>query len=217
MSVTTRSRAEQHAFNERRWTEILSESFVDGSISKIETDREGNVIMSPSAGKDHGDRQAEIVHQLRLLLPVGGVLTECGVSTQEGNKTPDISWISVHHPQFRQPDVKVLNPAAEVCVVVLSPSNSAEEIDLKRWLYFQEAAQEVWICGLEGEMKFFSAAGGLEASKLCPKFPKRILTSHERLDLEHQKEVSRKTTGSRQTLRRTPDEPGRGPPGPEAR
>ena len=132
MSVTTRSRTDQHAFNARRWAEIRSGSFVDGSISKIETDREGNVIMSPSAGKDHGDRQAEIIYQLKLLLPVGGVLTECGISTQEGNKTPDISWISVHHPQFRQPDVKVLNPAAEICVEVLSPSNSAEEIEPKK-------------------------------------------------------------------------------------
>jgi Uma2 family endonuclease len=217
MSVITRSRTEQHAFNERRWTEIISESFVDGSISKIETDREGNVIMSPSAGKDHGDRQAEIVYQLKLLLPVGGVLTECGVSTQEGNKTPDISWMSIHHPQFRQPDVKVLNPAPEICVEVLSPSNSAEEIEQKKRLYFEEAGQEVWICALEGQMKFFSPAGELEASKLCSKFPKRIFTSHERLDLEQQKEVSRKAAGSRQTLKRAPGEPGREPPRPEGR
>jgi hypothetical protein len=53
MNVTARSRAEQHAFNERRWAEIMAESVIDGSISKIETDREGHVIMSPSAGKDH--------------------------------------------------------------------------------------------------------------------------------------------------------------------
>ena len=208
MSVTTRSRAEQHTFNERRWAEIMAES-LDGSISKIETDREGNAIMSPSPGKDHGDRQAEIVHQIKLLLPKGGVLAECGVSTQEGNKTPDISWISIHHPQFRESDVTVLNPAPEICVEVLSPSNSVEEIELKKRLYFEEMAKEVWICGLEGQMKFFSAAGELEGSKLCPKFPSRILTSHERLDLEQQKEVSRKTTGSRQSLGRTPDEPGR--------
>jgi Uma2 family endonuclease len=209
MSVTTRSRAQQHAFNERRWAEIMADSVIDGSISKIETDREGNVIMIPSAGKDHGDRQAEIAHQLKLLLAVGGVLTKCGVSTQEGNKTPDISWISIHHPQFRQPDVKVLNPAPEICVEVLSPSNSAEDIELKKRLYFEEAAQEVWICGLEGQMKFFSPTGELEGSKLCPKFPRRILTSHERLDLEQQKEVSRKATRASQVPKR---EPGREPP-----
>jgi Uma2 family endonuclease len=211
MSVTTRSRAQQHAFNERRWAEIMADSVIDGSISKIETDREGHVIMSPSAGKDHGDRQAEIVYQMKLLLPIGGVLTECGVSTREGNQTPDISWISIHHPQFRQPDVKVLNPAPEICVEVLSPSNSAEEIELKKRLYFEEAAQEVWICGLEGQMEFFSPAGELKGSKLCPKFPKRVLTSHERLDLEQQKEVSKEVTRSRRTLKRTPDEPGREP------
>ena len=184
MSLTTRSRAQQHVFNERRWAEIMADSVIDGSISKIETDREGHVIMSPSAGKDHGDRQAEIAYQMKLLLPIGGVLTECGVSTREGNKTPDISWISIHHPQFRQTDVKVLNPAPEICAEVLSPSNSAEEIELKKRLYFEEAAQEVWICGLEGQMEFFSPAGELKGSKLCPKFPKRVLTSHERLDLE---------------------------------
>ena len=143
--------------------------------------------MSPSAGKDHGDREAEIVYQLRSRLTKGSVLTECGVSTQEGNKTPDISWMSIHHPQFRESDVKVLNPAPEICVEVLSPSNSAEDIELKKRLYFEETAQEVWICGLEGQMKFFSPAGELKGSKLCPKFPKRILTSHERLDLEQQK------------------------------
>jgi Uma2 family endonuclease len=147
MSVTTRSRAEQHAFNERRWAEVMADSVVDGSISKIETDRDGNVIMTPSAGKDHGDRQAEIVYQLKLLLPVGGVLIQCGVSTQEGNKTPDISWISIRHPQFRESDVKVLNPAPEISVEVLSPSNSAEDIEQKKRLYFEEMAQEVWICG----------------------------------------------------------------------
>jgi Uma2 family endonuclease len=217
MSVTTRSRAEQHAFNERRWAEIMNDAFVDASISKIETDRDGNVIMSPSAGKDHGDRQAEIVYQLRSLLPKGGALTECGVSTREGNKTPDISWISIHHPQFRESDVTVLNPAPEICVEVLSPRNSAEEIELKKRLYFEEMAQEVWICGLEGQMKFFSAAGELEGWKLCPKFPKRILTSHERLDLEQQKEVSGKAIGTRRTLGRTPDEPGREPPRSEGR
>ena len=59
-------------------------------------------------------------------------------------------------------------------------------------------------------MKFLSPAAELEASKLCSKFPKRILTSHERLDLEQQKEVSRKATRTSQVPER---EPRREPPG----
>ncbi len=33
---------------------------------------------------------------------------------------PDISRISIHHPQFRKRDVKALHPSAEICVEVLS-------------------------------------------------------------------------------------------------
>jgi Uma2 family endonuclease len=104
----------------------------------------------------------------------------------------------------------VLNPAPEICVEVLSPSNRAEDIELKKRLYFEETAEKVWVCGLEGQMKFFSSAAELEASKLCPRFPKRILTSHERVDLEQQKEVSRKANRTSQVPKR---EPGREPPG----
>jgi hypothetical protein len=57
---------------------------------------------------------------------------------------------------------------------------------------------------LEGQMQFFSPAGELEGSKLCLKFPRRILTSQERLDLEQQKEVSKKTNRIRRTFWRTP-------------
>src|SRR5260370_33041807 len=145
MRVMAGSRAGEPGFKERRWAEVMADSVIDGAISKIETDREGNVIMSPSAGKDHGDRQAEIVYQLKLLLPIGGVLTECGVSTREGNKTPDISWMSIHHPQFRESEVKVLNPAPEICVEGLSASNSAEDIEIKKRLYFEDMAKAVWI------------------------------------------------------------------------
>jgi nucleoside-diphosphate-sugar epimerase len=56
----------------------------------------------------------------------------------------------------------------------------------------------------------------LRVWELCPKVPKRILTSHERLDLEQQKEVSRRASRSTGTFKRAPDEPGREPPGAEA-
>lgn len=82
----------------------------------------------------------------------------------------------------------MLRPSAEICVEVLSPNNGAQAIEAKSKLYFEEGTKEVWVSGLDGQMRFFSSEGeGLQTSKLCPKFPKRILTSHERLDLEQQK------------------------------
>jgi hypothetical protein len=44
--------------------------------------------------------------------------------------------------------------APEICVEVLSPSNSAAEINEKLALYFDAGATEVWICNLDGPCPF---------------------------------------------------------------
>jgi hypothetical protein len=45
---------------------------------------------------------------------------------------------------------------------------------IKKALYFEKGAREFWICGEDGRMKFFSLAGEIEASALCPGFPLNI-------------------------------------------
>jgi Uma2 family endonuclease len=64
----------------------------------------------------------------------------------------------------------VLERAPEVCVEVLSPSNSEPEMNEKRALYFEAGAHEVWICRRDGKMEFYTPdlAG---SSRLCPLFP----------------------------------------------
>jgi Uma2 family endonuclease len=65
--------------------------------------------------------------------------------------------------------------APEICVEVVSPSNSDPEIREKVTLYVAAAAEEVWLCGDFGTMTFFDATGHeLERSKLCPEFPNQI-------------------------------------------
>jgi Uma2 family endonuclease len=61
-------------------------------------------------------------------------------------------------------------------VEVVSPGNSAEELMMKKALYFEKGAREFWICGEDGRMNFFSLAGEIEASALCPGFPPNIRT-----------------------------------------
>ena len=61
-------------------------------------------------------------------------------------------WMSAGY--FRELEAKeplVLERAPEICVEVLSPSNSKPEMEEKRALYFEAGAQEVWICGLDGK------------------------------------------------------------------
>jgi hypothetical protein len=63
----------------------------------------------------------------------------------------------------------------EICVEVISPANTEEEIREKMALYFDAGAREVWICGMFGKMNFFGAnSSPIERSALCPEFPQEI-------------------------------------------
>src|SRR5881296_2791457 len=165
----------QTAFNLRRWAELLADHELAKVEGRIETDRHGHIIMSPPPAPNHGSFQLEIGHLLRSLLPTGRVLTECPISTSDGVKAADVAWAS---PQcMRQLGNQVCFPAApEICVEVLSPSNTEAEIQEKKALYFDAGAKEVWICAESGAVSFFGpgAAQPITAYKLCPSFPKQV-------------------------------------------
>jgi len=164
----------QSSFNLARWREILADPRLATLPERIETDRHGRIIMTPPAGFLHADRQGHIADLLKDLLPDGRVLAECPLSTADGVKAIDLAWLSKGRVEFRERPL-VLTSAPEICIEVLSPSNTAAEIDEKRALYFDAGAAEVWICNLEGSMSFFSAVDHqVSTSQLCPEFPDRI-------------------------------------------
>ncbi len=105
----------------------------------------------------------------------GRVLTECPISTADGVKAADVAWAS---PEcMRELGNRVCFPKSpEICVEVLSPSNTEAEIQEKMALYFDAGAREVWLCAESGAMSFFGPGSGqqLGASQLCPQFPKQI-------------------------------------------
>jgi len=164
----------QSSFNLARWQEILADPRLATLPERIETDRHGRIIMTPPPGFLHADRQGHIADLLKDLLPDGRVLAECPLSTADGVKAIDLAWLSKGRVEFRERPL-VLTSAPEICIEVLSPSNTAAEIDEKRALYFDAGAAEVWICNLEGSMSFFSAVDHqVSTSQLCPEFPDRI-------------------------------------------
>ena len=113
----------------------------------------------------------KIIRWLNELLPDGRALPETPVLTADGIKVPDVTWISAAYAQeLEAKKPLVLERAPEICVEVLSPSNSSAEMDEKRALYFEAGALEVWICGLDGKMEFHTR--GL--SRLCPLFPGQL-------------------------------------------
>jgi Uma2 family endonuclease len=164
----------QTAFNVARWTEILADPELAKLPYRIESDQYGHILMSPPPAFSHGRRQSSISSLLSDLLPQGLAITECPVSTAGGVKAVDVAWLAPHRPEILL-DPLLLTSAPEICIEILSPSNSRAEIGDKRALYFDAGAAEVWICNLDGSLSFFLPPDQeLSASAICPSFPTHI-------------------------------------------
>ena len=140
---------------------------------KVETNERNQIIMSPPPYLDHADNSSEILVLLRRLLKNGRSMGETGVQTRQGTKIPDVVWVSTERRRRSRGQASFAQ-APEICVEVISPSNTRREIAEKTSLYLEAGAQEVWHCERDGTMKFFDASGPLLASRLCPAFPARI-------------------------------------------
>jgi hypothetical protein len=75
LTIELKDSAEQTAFNLKRWAEVLIDPELARLPHRIETDRHGHIIMSPPPAPEHGDRESEIVFQLKTLLPLGRLQT----------------------------------------------------------------------------------------------------------------------------------------------
>ena len=166
---------DQALFNVQRWEALCGEPAIAALDVRIETDAFGQVIMNFPPAPEHGESQFSLGTLLRQHLPSGRVITECPVSTSAGVKVTDVAWISTER-RGTQKHAKVFTFAPEICVEVLSPSNTRSEIDEKKRLYFESGAEEVWVCGLDGTLRFFTRANpdDLGDSKLCPGMPKKL-------------------------------------------
>ena len=175
MSVVLELRpsAEQTAFNLRRWEELQADPYLAKLPHRIETDRYGNIVMTPPPAMPHGVKQAQIAWLLRTLLPEGIAVTECPISTVDGVKATDVAWLAAN----RSVDASkiCLTIAPEICVEIKSPSNSDEELREKAALYFEAGAKEVWICDTFGNTQFLNAPSiRIARSAICPEFPLHI-------------------------------------------
>jgi Uma2 family endonuclease len=165
---------EQVAFNLRRWIEVSTDPTLARLPHRIETDRHGHIVMSPPPAFSHSRRQGKIVGLMLQLLPEGEAMPECPLSTADGVKAIDVAWLSATRQEHIDKPM-VLERAPEICLEIISPSNTVSEIREKQALYFEAGAQEVWICGLDGKLRFYMAPGHqVETSLLCPAFPKEV-------------------------------------------
>jgi Uma2 family endonuclease len=156
-----------------RWRQILNDPELDQYENfRIETDGNGELLMSPRPPKPHNFKATKIATMLVERLG-GEAAIEPQIITSEGIKVPDACWL---HPdryeEASDPDPFIIAP--EICVEVLSPSNTPDELERKRGLYFAAGAIEVWICDRSNNMIFYAPDGVLTKSELCPDFPLRL-------------------------------------------
>ena len=156
------------------WESICNNPLLQDLPYKIETNHFNKIIMSP-ASSWHGGFEAEIAAALKSRLPAGRVINECAVETSDGIKVVDVSWISrpryaPYHRAFSLPI------APEICVEIVSPSNTRVEMLGKMQLYFERGALEVWLCDENGHFEFFSCQQPepITSSIVCPDFPLTI-------------------------------------------
>jgi len=108
---------------------------------KIELDLWGRMVMTP-ASFYHGVVQGRLC---RLLAKLGGeVVVEAPVVTTMGLFVADVAWASARFMRAHGGETP-LTRAPEICVEVVSPSNSVKELREKIAAFLAAGADEVWI------------------------------------------------------------------------
>ena len=149
-----------------QWSEVINNPVLDNLPFKIELNKFGNILMSP-ASNQHGRIQVQICINLNNKLPKGEVIAECSIQTPEGVKVADVAWASnefISNFAYKTPYPK----APEICVEIVSPSNSKAEIENKINLYLAKGANEVWIIYENGRIDTFTHTGEIKESGLAP-------------------------------------------------
>jgi Putative restriction endonuclease len=150
------------------WQSILDNPLFRNLPYKIETTGSGAIMMSP-ASNWHASAQSQLSNGLRQGLPDGEIFTECSILTWEGVKVADVAWASEAFMAEHGYTTPYL-VAPEICIEVVSPSNTAHEIDNKVNLYLAKGAVEVWVIAVDATVRVFNKSGQIADSNFMKVF-----------------------------------------------
>lgn len=144
------------------WSDVINDPTLKNLPFKIELNKFGKLLMSPASNK-HGIAQSRVSSGLMQKHPGGVTITECSINTPEGTKVADVAWASEAFID-QWGTVTPFPRAPELCVEIVSPSNSREEMRIKKDLYLESGAQEVWVIYMDSHIDIFTADGIVENS-----------------------------------------------------
>lgn len=138
------------------WQEVLADKSLHDLPYKIELNKKGLIEMSP-ASFIHSLLQGRLTKILGNQLK-GEVFTELAVQTTNGIRVPDVAWGSLDYVQKHIKDIYALS-APELCIEILSPSNTREDMIDKVDLFLQAGAKEVWLVTEDGQVIYYNHSG----------------------------------------------------------
>ena len=145
-----------------RYRALCDDPLYSNVPGKIELDVWGRMVMTPPSYY-HGALQGRLVRRLGAALG-GEASVEVPIATPAGLFLADVAWASRGFALAHQADV-ALRRAPELCIEVVSASNSVKELTEKRDAYLGAGALEVWIVYPKSKRcEFYGPNGLLETS-----------------------------------------------------
>ena len=128
---------------------------------KIELDVWGRLLMTPPSYY-HGAVQGRLC---QILTTLGGQASvEAPIATATGLFVADVAWASLQFLALHGGETPLLS-APELCIEVVSPSNSVQELHEKVTAYIAAGAHEAWIVYPQSKRcEFYGKQGLLERS-----------------------------------------------------
>jgi Uma2 family endonuclease len=145
-----------------RWKQMAADPLVTAIPYKLELNEKGSIEVSPATPR-HGSLQVFVAGELRRLLSGGSTFVECPIETEIGVRVADVAWGSADFLSRHSVDAP-FESAPELCVEILSPSNTRAEIAAKVNAYLAAGAREVWLVTERGPLEIITAAGPQSSS-----------------------------------------------------
>lgn len=153
----------------QQWKHALHDPALRELPYRIETNKWGHVEMTPPASPRHMEMATAVVDALRELLG-GKAFTECAIVTPGGVKVADVVWCSAEYLQEQGSALRTweaaLPTAPDLCVEIMSPTNTLAELEEKVALYVAAAAREAWVLLSDLSARIYGAEGFRQASSL---------------------------------------------------
>ncbi|MCU7937772.1 MAG: Uma2 family endonuclease [gamma proteobacterium symbiont of Bathyaustriella thionipta] len=145
-----------------QWQDVLADKSLQNLPYKIELNEKGNIEMSP-ASVLHSLLQGQLTAILQSQSN-GAAFTELAIQTTMGVRVPDVAWGSKDYILKHKKELYA-SSAPEICVEIISPSNTTQEMFDKTQLFIEAGAQEVWLVTESGNISIYNKNGQTESSQ----------------------------------------------------